>query len=449
MSVMLVVIDGKVRGTAFFVSPDTALTAAHVVFGHGRVRLFAPREDGTYGLHGFATVDVNPRYADTGVPADDWAVLDCAREASDWLPVSNAMSRHAGWHADGFAEAFGEPLHPRAAQLVTLSGTVSKPGAEIQLQCLQALSDFKIGGASGSPIVVDGAAVGILCQGLKSDSRGSAGGVIFASALPKGALAERGVKVQDERRAVLVSPRPRVNLKQFELDPSQALRISMPGDAGWQREHLPGHHFWQEGLASIEEGVQRLKGWSAEVHIFATTSYGLGAVLGLRLADTDCLPEYYQADGREGDQRWVHYGRLKSGRTELNTISPDKFVPGQPVALTVSITHQIQPEQIAACMSGPYSVVASAAPEIGFYSVANSMIGQQIAYDLKRIFFEIDRRSKRAPVHLFYAGPLACLMMAAGALKTLGEYIIYAYYPDTQRYLPSIRICGTDVRVLP
>lgn len=172
--------DKPIRGTAFLVAPDRALTAFHVV-----------ADRGTHQPHGAARLVLGERsvpltFDGTGDAVADWAllVLDTPVEGVEPLPLgrldpADHEGGHLDWRSYGFPDAKPDGL--------ALSGAVEAvqvplQGREvIQVTCTQALGhDVRLPGLSGAPLMVDGVCVGILRFALMDHRAATRAGTVFA-----------------------------------------------------------------------------------------------------------------------------------------------------------------------------------------------------------------------------------------------------------------------------
>lgn len=451
--------ERKRFGSAFFISPRVALTAAHVVRGLRRVWLYTPTRNGTYGRIGVARVELCPAYTDGQRLEDDWAILTLASEEhTDALAPSDRVSPHDAWRTEAFAAVTGEPLPPSVGESVALTGSVSAVGESLQLYCNQAVDGrFVVAGASGGPIIVHGKVVGILSGGYRGEPGGTIGGVIHATPLPIAELKALGLvkctQTAQTAHVLRLSPTPAPDLAALGLDERRVHDIQSPGGPAWQRKNRPDTPAWATALTAIEEAMPAIQALRGPLDVFATTDYALGVVLGIRLENGSADAHYWQADGAKGSRRWVAVGQAED--SGLSGLQGDLSVqPGRAVALRVSITMEVQIRDVARSLDAAkvyeYQQVELRTHPIGHAVLSNPAMVRQVATDLKRALRELDRRSKRAPVHLFYAGPIAALMMAAGAFTTLGDITVYSYYkggsPDGQDfYLPAICVRGDRV----
>ena len=458
-------------GTAFFITPRMALTAAHVVAGLDPVRLYVEDGDGGYvKLRTVVRVEVCPAYANERTIANDWAILRLSTEDHDAeLPLSTHVAPHQPWRSQGFAAAVGTtPTRAAMTMPVSLSGTVTDVDGYLHLHCLQgADGSFVLGGASGSPIIVEEKVVGILQGGLRGDVGGTRGGVVHATPLPVEALKQRGVMVEAPARAqhlLLLSPTPRFDLSVMRahaqgaeeieaftaLAAAKPIEIAGPAEPDWHRCHRPDAPMWRAAVDAIDAKVPELKAVDGDLHVFASTNFALGAVLGLRLANVPGAVNvvYWQAEGLKGAQRWVRLGRARDSKL-YGLMETAAARPGWPVALSVSITGQIASSAIdrslaRAGVSGAQHIAARAY-KLGHAAVADASLARKVAHDLMSLFSRLDAQSERAPLHVFYYGPLAVLMMAAGALTALGPVTVYAWYEDEQIYLPAVHIHASQI----
>lgn len=163
---------GEDRGTAFFISDRLAVTAAHAVAGLGTCILRSPNGE----ILGQATVEDRGEYEGSGDHGNDWALLKLIDvRSSTWLAPGRAQI-HDRWSATGFS------MEGMAHKALGLTGSVSAIEPEMQLYCKEAADPrFRAAGASGSPILVEGAVAGILVGGLAGQPGGTKGGIIFAA----------------------------------------------------------------------------------------------------------------------------------------------------------------------------------------------------------------------------------------------------------------------------
>lgn len=158
---------GKPLGTGFFIRPRLVVTAAHVLQSSQGVVLRST--DGVV-LGRAHVVD----RGDGGTDGGDWALLEFEGEHPHFIEPGRSQSGDR-WVAPGFS------LEAPNDDGLSLSGEVTDSGKRVQLHCLQAVEGFRVGGASGSPVVVSGRVIGILASGLANTQAGTRGGVIYAT----------------------------------------------------------------------------------------------------------------------------------------------------------------------------------------------------------------------------------------------------------------------------
>ena len=159
------------RGTGALVSPDSFLTALHVVadcvseeprFHRGEVRLTFPGH--------VCTVPVTDALWDR---AADWILLRCGDPPSGArpMPIAEAAADRSRW------ETFGFPDDVRNDGIAH-TGTVKHHGEQNGVPVFQLFSEEAaaaggglIPGLSGAPVIVDGALVAILRSALLSNDR--------------------------------------------------------------------------------------------------------------------------------------------------------------------------------------------------------------------------------------------------------------------------------------
>ena len=173
-----IVQGGKIgsRGTGFLVAPDLVLTAVHVVADRSAPTLtLLPGQIAlTFPTH-TTEATVVEGHAD---PRADWILLRCTTPPPNVrpIPLADSVDDGAAWETYGFPDA-----NPRdgLAQIGTVTNAAgSFEGiAAYQLYSDQAAggSGAPVKGASGGPVIVDGAIVGLLRASLMKEGLNVAG----------------------------------------------------------------------------------------------------------------------------------------------------------------------------------------------------------------------------------------------------------------------------------
>lgn len=184
--------NGPVRGTAFLVAPQLALTALHVIADRRTSPITPYRALELV----FAVSGGSPGYSCTAtwVPgaADaraDWALLQLSEPLPpslaeplilDELTAADLEGRELGWRTFGFPEAKPDGLE--------IGGTIrSTEGAVDGSRALQLFSQeaaagtgSPVSGLSGAPVLVDGVVVGLLRWATLDEQGRSVAGSLFA-----------------------------------------------------------------------------------------------------------------------------------------------------------------------------------------------------------------------------------------------------------------------------
>lgn len=183
---------GTFMGTAFFAGPGRLVTCAHVAVDEKM--LLKTRDDRDLGLaerkkQGEWRSEADPR-------EEDWAVLKMIGTYRCATPLSVADARNmVPWRAEGFGVAAPQK------RTFTLSGLIKTVGPLLEMTCTETVDpDFHPGGASGSPIEVDGQVVGILVSGLPGDAGVVKGCTLYAVALNRVPYIEAHLEVQRDAR---------------------------------------------------------------------------------------------------------------------------------------------------------------------------------------------------------------------------------------------------------
>ena len=164
------------RGTGFLVAPDLVLTAVHVVADRSAatLTLLPGRITLTFPTHTTEATVVDGLVD----PHADWVLLRCATPPASVrpIPLADSVADGAAWETFGFPDA-----NPRdgLAQI----GTVTNAAGNFEgIAAFQLFSDQAAGGggapvkgASGGPVIVDGAVVALLRASLMRDGLNVAG----------------------------------------------------------------------------------------------------------------------------------------------------------------------------------------------------------------------------------------------------------------------------------
>ncbi|MBI3373153.1 MAG: trypsin-like peptidase domain-containing protein [Betaproteobacteria bacterium] len=179
------------RGTGFLVTDRLVLTAFHVVGDRTQLALYEQQ----YGLFAcFPGHECPCRVVEGSWDASaDWALVECADPPKARpLPLAELYASGAAWETYGFPDA-----NPQDGMVC--SGTVENPAGEIQgVVAMQLFSKqaaagngSPVRGLSGAPVIVDGAAVGVLRYSLMKDGLNVAGTLYSC---PVGPIVERASK---------------------------------------------------------------------------------------------------------------------------------------------------------------------------------------------------------------------------------------------------------------
>ena len=179
------------RGTGFLVTDRLVLTAFHVV-GDRTQRVLYEQQYGLFLC--FPGLECPGRTVEGAWDAGaDWALVECAEPPKARpLPLADLSASGATWETFGFPDA-----NPQDGMVC--SGTVENPAGEIQgVVAMQLFSKqaaagngSPVRGLSGAPVVVDGAAVGVLRYSLMQDGLNVAGTLYSC---PVGPIVERASK---------------------------------------------------------------------------------------------------------------------------------------------------------------------------------------------------------------------------------------------------------------
>ncbi|MCA9525655.1 MAG: SAVED domain-containing protein, partial [Myxococcales bacterium] len=196
----------------------------------------------------------------------------------------------------------------------------------------------------------------------------------------------------------------------------------------WQVDSWPGSPDWQQARDGLDEALSFLDTVKGPVDIFASGPYGLAADLGLKVADLPMTPRFWQAHGPPGQQKWRCFGQAQNHGTPLLRASGEAAVAaGEQVALFVSITQYVRPDEaaegLASASAAGARIVRLEPGEVGFSAVVDEVTAQQAAYDLQETLRRLS--GKASALHVFYVGPGAVLMMAAGVLRTTVATTVY------------------------
>lgn len=229
-------------------------------------------------------------------------------------------------------------------------------------------------------------------------------------------------------------PAPDLRALGFTAEP-----VTLDGPPGrWQMEHLPGDPAWQRAFAGIMRGASLLGGVEGRVDVFASTAYSMAAVLAHRLSELRLTPNYWQAMGAPPGQRWMSLGGAEDHGEQV-CLAPNlhPVVDGDPIALLVELTFAVEPSEMP---EGPFTEVRLGVPKPSRTAVDTPKAAQQVAHEISEALLALHSKAPRSALHLFYVGPVAVLMMAAGALRVLRDLTIYERVAvDGARFLPAVR----------
>ena len=164
------------RGTGFLVAPDLVLTASHVVADRGAAMLTL--YPGTIALT-FPTHSTEAAVVEGRVdPRADWILLRCAVPPPGVrpIPLADSVEDGAAWETYGFPDANPRDGLAQVGTVTHASGTFEGVSA-YQLFSDQASSGSgaPVKGASGGPVIVGGAIVGLLRASLMKEGQNVAG----------------------------------------------------------------------------------------------------------------------------------------------------------------------------------------------------------------------------------------------------------------------------------
>lgn len=242
-----------------------------------------------------------------------------------------------------------------------------------------------------------------------------------------------------------LSPWPAPHYEALGLPPP-SVHVSGPpnGAAGpWQKHHPPGTPAWAEAQAGLEAGFERCESLTGRLAVLASTSYAMGAWLGLGLANLGVELEYWQAWGPP-PQQWTRLGGAMDHGQAVLLASGLKAVAGdRPVALFVGITHAVVPAETG--VDAHAQVVVLAPAQVKPDALSSVTQAQQAAWDLGQVLTALHGKLQgRHEIHVFYVGPLAVLMMAAGRLRTVNPVVVHERFAvgDQWKFAPAVRFEG-------
>jgi hypothetical protein len=169
-----------IKGTAFLATANLALTALHVV---------ADRHQEPPAFFKETIILRFPGYVTTATVVDgrwdreaDWALLRCAQPSPNPpLPLARPAEEKVEWTGFGFPEANPDDGMTPSGQVENLDGSVRGVRAlELYSRQAAAGNGMPVAGLSGAPVVVQGAAVGLLRWALLDNKERSIGGTLFA-----------------------------------------------------------------------------------------------------------------------------------------------------------------------------------------------------------------------------------------------------------------------------
>lgn len=243
---------------------------------------------------------------------------------------------------------------------------------------------------------------------------------------------------------------PRADPHVIELD---------TGAEGWQRHYPPDAAAWKKAAEAVRASVREAKSAQRRrVHVAVKMPFELGALLASELEQHNREVIFYQETPLRGaatpkDHRvWQAWGpgmpdarpdQRRSAVFQTPIRRDDPYEPACDVALLVPVTQPIAPALARAAIESPQAQIqtvqliphAEAGPDV--------IDAFNIDKATEELAHEIEGMTRHYPalrtLHLFYAGPLALLMRAAGRLQVRSHPVyLYSYFPrapDKARYV--------------
>jgi len=253
---------------------------------------------------------------------------------------------------------------------------------------------------------------------------------------------------------VLFSPRGSTGWR--EAHPGARCIAADAPSGRWHRRILPGREAWASAHAEVERIVERLRGRTGRVVVYASMPYSLAAVLGNALLDLPGLRcRFCQAEGPPDAIRWVDYGPadgVHAGPEQI--LAPIARAPGRSdhIALTCGITWrpdigEVEHGLAVADAAGATRIdIGPAAP--GHSALPDLRSIERAVRDLEAA---IDRQVRRPGVealHVFFNGPSAVLQRAAGKLHQPRPRIVFHERGVDGTYWPAVSFEGGAARLL-
>lgn len=240
----------------------------------------------------------------------------------------------------------------------------------------------------------------------------------------------------------------------------------------WQRDYPPAAERWRQALQAVREGADEVKACGRlRVHVVAKLPYSLGAVLGSALEQQGREIVYYQytpspAAPHVHDLRtWQPWGpglvKVRSPQKH-DPVFHRPILPSTPirqvceVALLLSVTRPVESD-LAVAAIGASTAEVRRVHLVPVDGVGHASIDQrnvdQAASQVASVFEQaVAAYPEARALHVFYVGPLALLMRAAGRLHLLSKPIyFYEWFPQTPtgpRYVRVLEL-GRRELVLP
>lgn len=285
------------------------------------------------------------------------------------------------------------------------------------------------------------AAVG---EGVDAGRSSVSMGAAVAAQSPSGAALNTPAASMLKCSTLVLSPWPAADLSLLGLPAPQVVVAGPPNGAQgpWQKHHPPGTPAWAEAEAGITAALARCESLTGRLAVLASTSYAMGAWLGLGLANLGVELEYWQAWGPP-PQQWIRLGGAMDHGQAVLLASGLKAVAGdRPVALFVGITHAVVPAETEVHAHAQVVLAPAQVKPDALSSVAQA---QQAAWDLGQVLATLHGKLQgRHEIHVFYVGPLAVLMMAAGRLRTVNPVVVHERFAvgDQWKFAPAVRFEG-------
>ena len=261
--------------------------------------------------------------------------------------------------------------------------------------------------------------------------------VVFQRALAElGHLAQSGTA----RAIIDINAWPAPVYKDLGL-PLTPTRFKSPRGR-WQMNAEPGDENWQRAFEGIRKGTHAMRAIGGPIEVFASTPYSLGAFLGLCLTDIPCTPRYWQASGPPNQQVWHRYGNARDRTLDDCPVLPpslDEIRDGQPIAVHIGLSYPIDADEIP---ESDAALVELNAASPSYSAIPDARAAQRVAHEIAQLYSRLNTQARRSPVHVYYAGPGAVLMMASGPLRVMRDLTIHERLPTPDgkmRFVPAVR----------